>query len=121
MSSRTLKPGDKIQVEVTSFGPLGASVEIVALGHDPDDVPPSESSGSDPAAGAIGRGLVLQREIAYFRQARSNVDVVRGEILPAYVERVRDNGSVDVSLRSYGGKAKVRILESRDGAPNLRG
>jgi hypothetical protein len=107
-----LRAGDKIQVEVLSFGPLGASVEIVALGHDPDDVPAAEpeSGGGFGGQGAIGRGLVLQREIGYFRQARNNVDVVRGEILPAYVERVRDDGSVDVSLRSYGGRAKVRLL-----------
>ena len=46
-----------------------------------------------------------------------NVDVVRGEILPAYVEKVRDDlissdtntgiPKLDISLRAYGGKAKT--------------
>ena len=35
-------------------------------------------------------------------------DVVRGEILPAYVERVRDqDGRIDVSLRAYGFQGKA--------------
>ena len=29
-------------------------------------------------------------------------DVVRGEVLPAYVEKIRDNGRVDVALRAFG-------------------
>ncbi|KAL3928390.1 MAG: hypothetical protein SGARI_005046 [Bacillariaceae sp.] len=63
-------------------------------------------------------------EIAYFRQARDNVDVVRGEILPAYVQNVREeDGKLDISLRRYGGKAKsedvgARILERLEWAPN---
>lgn len=60
------RPGQRIQVEVISFGPMGASVDIVADTHDPegviaDDIPP------------LGRGLILQKEIAYFRQGRDNV------------------------------------------------
>jgi hypothetical protein len=102
-SDETFKAGDKIQVEVLSFGPLGASVGIVARSHDPDDVLPESDD-------FLGRGLILQKEIQYYRQARDGVDVVRGEILPAYAERVRETGNVDVSLRAYGGKAKVRTL-----------
>jgi hypothetical protein len=98
------KAGDKIQVEVLSFGPLGASVGIVARSHDPDDVLPESDD-------FLGRGLVLQKEIQYYRQSRDGVDVVRGEILPAYAERVRETGNVDVSLRAYGGKAKVRSAQ----------
>jgi hypothetical protein len=95
------QPGDKIQVEVISFGPMGASVEIIATSHDPDDL----ISEDEPP---LASGLILQKEIQYFRQARDNVDVVRGEVLPAYVERVREESNrVDVGLRAYGGKAKA--------------
>jgi hypothetical protein len=95
------QPGDKIQVEVISFGPMGASVEIIGRSHDPDDLIPE---GEPPLA----LGLVLQKEIQYFRQARDNVDVLRGEVLPAYVERVRpETQRVDVGLRAFGGKAKA--------------
>ena len=58
--------GQKVQVEVVSFGPLGASVDVVGLGHDFDTVLPQ---GQEP----LGKGLVLQREIRYFRQARNNL------------------------------------------------
>ena len=94
-------PGDKIQVEVVSFGPLGASVEVIGKGHAQEDIiPPDE----DPLA----TGLILQKEISYFRQARNNVDVVRGEILPAVVQNVREDGKLDIGLRSFGGKAKAK-------------
>ena len=98
-------PGTKVQVEVVAFGPLGASVEVISLSHKPDDLLPV---GEPPLA----RGVILQREISYFRQWRHDVDVVRGEVLPAYVERVRaieEDGTprLDISLRTYGGKAKA--------------
>jgi len=98
----TFRQGDKIQVEIVNFGPLGASVEVIGLGHG-DDVPLL----STDALEAYGYGLILQKEISYFRNARQNVDVVRGEILPAYVQNVRaEDGKLDISLRNYGGKAK---------------
>lgn len=106
------QPGDKIQVEVVNFGPLGASVEVIGLGHG-DDVPLLPADAPE----AYGYGLVLQKEISYFRSARNNIDVVRGEILPAYVQKVRpEDGKLDVSLRSFGGKSKsldtgTQILE----------
>ena len=92
--------GDTIQVEVVSFGPLGASVDIVGVGHEADSLIGEE----DPP---FGTGLVLQLEIRYFREGRNGVDVVTGEILPAYVEKVREDGRVHVSLRPAGGKAKA--------------
>jgi CvfB-like winged helix domain len=92
--------GDTIQVEVISFGPLGASVDIVGVGHDAESL-----IGEDELP--FGSGLVLQREIRYFREGRNGVDVVTGEILPAYVEKVREDGRVHVSLRPAGGKAKA--------------
>jgi hypothetical protein len=99
----TFSPGDKIQVEILSFGPLGASVDVVATSHLEDDMIPID-------APPLGSGLILQREIEYFRQGRGNVDVVRGEVLPAYVERIRETGKIDVTLRAYGGEAKADIL-----------
>jgi hypothetical protein len=103
--SVSFQPGDKIQVEVMSFGPLGASVEVISNSHDPDsllpeDVPP------------LARGIIYQKEIRYFREARNNVDVKRGEVLPAYVERVREDGKVDIVLRAFGGKAKAEEVSS---------
>ena len=102
--------GDKIQVEIISFGPLGASVDVIAhKSHDPSDcIPPDEP--------ALGRGMVLQREIDYFRRGRGGVDIVKYETLPAYVENVRrqefadsteEEVRLDVSLRPPGGKAKA--------------
>lgn len=82
-SSNNIQVGDKIQVEVLSFGPLGASVGVVGIGHDDSDqLLPVDA---EPYA----MGLISQKEIAYFRQSRGNVDVVRGEVLPAYVQKIR--------------------------------
>ena len=106
------RPGDKIQVEVVNFGPLGASVEVIGLGHG-DSVPLLPADAPE----AYAYGLILQEEIAYFRRARNNIDVVRGEILPAFVQQVRpEDGKLNISLRNYGGKAKsldagTQILE----------
>ena len=95
------RPGDKIQIEVVSFGPLGASVEVIGRGHEEENLIPEDES-------ALARGLILQKEIQFFRQARRGVDVVRGEVLPAYVERVREETQrLDITLREYGGKAKA--------------
>lgn len=115
-SNNNFKRGDSVQVEVLNFGPLGASVEIVGLGHSEENL----ISETEPP---LGEGLVLQREIHYFRQARNNVDVVLGEVLPAYVEKVRDDGKLDICLRTPGGKAKAdqvgkMILERLEWAPN---
>jgi CvfB-like winged helix domain len=94
------RPGTLILVEVLSFGPLGGSVHVVGLSHNPDDVIPE----NEPP---LATGLILQKEIHYFRQSRGNVDVVRGEVLPAYVEKVRDDGKLDIALRPFGGRAKT--------------
>lgn len=92
--------GDKILVEVVSFGKLGASVNIVGRGFD-------DSTMVGPTEPILARGLILQQEIHYFRLARGGIDVVKGEILPAYVENVREElNKIDVSLRPPGGMAK---------------
>jgi len=68
--------------------------------------------------------MVLQREIEYFRRSRGGADVVKYEVVPAYVESVREeDGRLDVSLRPPGGRAKaeelgetiVRRLEEAEG------
>lgn len=136
------QPGDRIQVEILSFGPLGASVDIVASSHDPNSVIPT----SEPA---LGRGLILQKEIQYFRESRGNLDVLRGEVIPAYIEKIRDDQleqqidgeqqqqqqreyddyksyknerkqylppherRYDICLREYGGRAKAESLASQ--------
>ena len=94
---------DKIQVEVVRFGKLGASVEVIGLGHAEEDC----IGEKEPA---LGRGLILQREIQYFRSSRGGLDVIVGEVLPAYVERVRDDGRLDISLRDPGGKGKADAI-----------
>jgi CvfB-like winged helix domain len=98
-SINKFETGEKIQVEVVSFGPLGASVQVVGRGHDAEGL---IAVNDEP----LGTGLILQMEIGYFRQARNNVDVVRGEVLPAYVQHIREDGKIDIGLRSFGGKAK---------------
>mmetsp|Transcript_4711 Transcript_4711/g.5045 ORF Transcript_4711/g.5045 Transcript_4711/m.5045 type:complete len:245 (-) Transcript_4711:114-848(-) len=120
----TFKPGDNIQVEVIQFGPLGASVEVIGLGHG-DDVPLLPPDAPEP----YGLGLIIQQEIKYFRESRNFVDVVRGEVLPAFVQNVREeDGKLDITLRSYGGKAKStevgavildRLKEMPDGRLNI--
>lgn len=98
------RKGDLIQVEVVKFGRLGASVEIIAHNsHYEKDLIPEEEE-------PLGYGLILQREIGYFRASRGGLDVVKGEILPAYVEWVRDDGKVDIALRKPGGKGKAEDL-----------
>jgi hypothetical protein len=106
------KKHDLVMVEVIYFGPLGASVDVVAHNsHNASDCISQEEP-------ALGRGMILQREIDYFRRGRDGVDVVKYEILPAYVENVREvvveDGKVeerlDISLRPPGGKAKSQDL-----------
>jgi len=101
------KKGDKVMVEVIYFGPLGASVDVVAYNsHDNKDC----INQNEPA---LGRGMILQREIDYFRKSRDMVDVVKYEILPAYVENISEKGvetRLDISLRPPGGKAKAQEL-----------
>lgn len=100
--SPLFRRGDKIQVEVSYFGVLGASVEVLGRSHEDDSLIGEEEP-------ALGSGLILQSEIRYFRLSRKNVDVVQGEILPAFVENVRPDGKLDISLRPPG-FAKANIL-----------
>ena len=108
--------GDPVQVEVVRFGKLGASVDVISRSHDEDDIIADDEE-------ALATGLILQREIKYFREARG-FDVVTGEILPAFVENVRElpvmkggsivpdqfRKSLDICLRPVGGAAKAQAL-----------
>lgn len=118
VSESIFRIGDPCQVEVISFGPLGASVHVVGVGHSPDNLIPE----TEPP---LAQGLVLQKEIHYFRQARNGVDVIRGEVLPAFVQKIREDNKLDISLRRLGGKAKAEdvsklILERLEWEPNGR-
>lgn len=97
--------GDKIQVEILRFGPLGATVDIIAhKSHSEEDI----IADDEPA---LGCGLIYQQEITYFRDSRNGLDVVIGEILPAYIENIRDfDGKIDISFRIPGGKGKAQEL-----------
>lgn len=95
--------GMNVIIEVMSFGPMGASVDVVATSHDHNDVIQESEK-------AIGVGLISQQEIRYFRASRNGLDVALGEILKAYVTDVRDDGKLAIGLRPFGGKGKATEL-----------
>lgn len=106
------KRGDRVLVEVISFGHLGASVDVVGHhSHNLSDCIPQDEP-------ALARGMILQREIDYFRRGRGGVDVVKYEILPAFVDNKREvvledgytEERLDIALRPPGGKAKAQEL-----------
>jgi hypothetical protein len=98
---KTFVRGQLIKVVISKFGPLGASVKI----------------NNDTAV-----GLALQSEISYFRDKRGGEDVVIGEEIDGYVERVRDDGRIDVSLRPIGlnriQEIKQIVLDALEGSPS---
>lgn len=99
------KRGQNVQVKVIQFGPLGASVTVNKHNH----------------------GLILQKELALFRDRRNNEEVLLGEELTGYVERVRDNGKIDISLRPVDlsrielvkNEVYERLKSSKDGVIHL--
>jgi len=94
-SPLSLRKGNPIIVEVMRFGPLGASVAVIGQSHTQDDMIPEDEP-------PLAHGLILQSEIKYFRAGRGGVNVVIEEVLPAYVQWVRHDGKVDISLRKPG-------------------
>lgn len=94
------KRGAEVEVEIISFGPLGASVRV---------------------NGGEATGLILQDDLAKFRSMRQGVEVERGEVLKGYVMRCRPGRKVDVSLRPVGGKklneVAEAILDALEGSP----
>lgn len=98
------KVGDKVLIEIVQFGPLGGTANVVASGHRPQDLPPEDEEWP-----VLAIGLISQRELGYFRDQRRGMDVVLGEVLPGWVERVRDSDrKVTIGLRAFGGKQKAQ-------------
>eukprot|EP01041_Mallomonas_annulata_P004866 gene4866-9694_t len=93
--------GDGVQVVIERFGPLGASVSI------------NENSAF---------GLILQKEIALFRARRGGEDILVGEKLDGFVENVRDDGKIDITLRPVGlsriKSLRDSVLEALEGSPS---
>ena len=46
--------------------------------------------------------MILQKEISYFRDSRAGEDILVGEEINGFVEKVREDGRVNVSLRPIG-------------------
>jgi len=93
--------GQAIEVKVVQFGPLGASVTV---------------------NGGEAYGLVLQREIALLRDKRGS-DVLVGDTIDAWVEKVRDDGRLNVSFRPVDTlrmkDTAEQIVEALEGSPSL--
>ena len=116
-----LAVGAEIGARVLSFGPLGASVEVLLKGRAraEEEEQPLESQILDPRALS---GLITQVEISLFREARGGDDVLVGDVLPAWVHNVRDDGRVDVGLRPAVRErvtaAQAALLEALEASPD---
>ena len=93
--------GQSIMAKVLMFGPLGASVSV-----------------DDGAA----FGLVLQSEIALLRDKRGS-DIVVGETVPAFVEKVREDNRLNVAFRPpvmpRMQDTAAQVLEALEGSPSM--
>ena len=67
-----------------------------------------------------GKGLVLQQDIVYWR-ATHGAEPQVGQALPAFVESVRPDGRINVSLRPVGfnkiENARSTLLKALEAAP----
>lgn len=79
--------GQRIQAKVVSFGKLGATVEV-------GDIPT--------------KGLITQREISMYIARRGGGNVLLGDVLDGYVQRITPEGNLDVSLRPLG-KERISV------------
>lgn len=90
--------GDTIMAKVLSYGPLGASIKVI------DNDRPS----------ALYTGLILRSELSYWIELHK-YEPALGEVIPAYVQNIREGGKIDVSLRPVGFdkvvEAKDKLLE----------
>lgn len=93
--TNTFKRGDAVRAVVRSIGPLGASVRI-SIEKD------NETKHSF--------GLILSQEVLYYEDA-NRVTVKEGIEMQAYVEKVRPDGKIDVTLRPIG---YDKVLSGRD-------
>ena len=93
--------GQAIEVKIVQFGPLGASVTV---------------------NGGEAYGLVLQREIALLRDKRGS-DVLVGDTIDAWVEKMRDDGRLNVSFRPVDTlrmkDTAEQIVEALEGSPSM--
>lgn len=78
-SSPSFTRGQQVQATIIKYGPLGATVRV----------------------DSIGQGLILQQDIVYW-QASNGAEPRPGETIPAFVESVRKDGKINVSLRPVG-------------------
>jgi hypothetical protein len=76
-------PGSKVMLEVLYFGPLGASADVIANGHKPENVIPFEQP-------PLGKALIVQKDIDRIIEERNDAPVIIGEVLKAVVLRVHD-------------------------------
>jgi hypothetical protein len=100
-------PGSKVMVEVTYFGPLGASADVIANGHKPENVIPFEQP-------PLGKTLIVQKEIDHIIEDRNDAPVIIGEVLKAVVLRVHDNTMNGFKVRNKTKRNKTKqnkILE----------
>ena len=108
-SSSTVKRGDPVRVEILRYGPLGASVKLL-----PDL---DTSSGSGSANALLGNdwvdktGLILQDHIQYWSAVQGR-DPEIGEVCDAFIEKVRDDGKLDIAFRPRG-YSKVLLATSQ--------
>ena len=111
VSSATVKRGDAVRVEILRYGPLGASVKLL-----PDLDPKSGSANSLLGNDWVDKtGLILQDHIQYWSAVQGR-DPEIGEVCDAYIEKVRDDGKLDIAFRPRGYSkvllATAQILKS---------
>ena len=75
------KRGDKFIAQITRFGHLGMSV--------------------DAENGKLN-GLILQQELDFFRNSVDSFNPLIGDTIAVYVQNIRDDGKLDLSLRPIG-------------------
>eukprot|EP01031_Cornospumella_fuschlensis_P029423 gene29423-35515_t len=73
--------GQRVEIRVMRFGPLGATVGI---------------------DGTNDQGLVKQADIAEYRDIMGVRDVHLGDRLSGYIDRILENGKLDIKLRPVG-------------------
>ena len=78
-AGKLFKRTQQVQATILKYGPLGASVRV----------------------DSVAQGLVLTQDIVYW-QAKNGAEPQPGETIPAYVESVRPDGKINVSLRPVG-------------------
>ena len=85
------KRRDQINVNVVGFGRLGVSVEVV------------QPSDNNKIGNEIARstGLILNHEVLYWKDLNKR-DLEIGDVISAYVENVRDDGKLDITIRPVG-------------------